>query len=133
GCTLESPHIMRRIARYIHDQRDWPKFQWNKEGLAEHLAIVHHEQGRLMGRMETLGFNVRQEAMLQTLTQDVVKSSEIEGEKLDPKQVRSSIARRLGMDVSGLKSVDLNVEGVVEMMLDATTHYQQPLTKERLS
>jgi Fic family protein len=82
--------------------------------------------------MEALGFNLQQEAVLQTLTTDVLKSSEIEGEKLDAEQVRSSIARRLGMDVGGLKPADRNVEGVVEMMLDATRHFDQPLTDERL-
>ena len=85
-----------------------------------------------MGRMEALGFNLRQEAVLQTLTADVLKSSEIEGEKLDAEQVRSSIARRLGMDIGALKPADRNVEGIVEMMLDATRYYDQPLTAERL-
>ena len=82
--------------------------------------------------MEALGFNLRQEAVLQTLTADVLKSSEIEGEKLDAEQVRSSLARRLGMDIGALKPADRNVEGIVEMMLDATRHYDQPLTAERL-
>jgi len=96
------------------------------------LARVSHEQGRLLGRMEGLGFDLRTEAHLQTLTEDVVKSSEIEGEKLDVEQVRSSIARRLGMDVGGLVAADREVEGVVEMMLDATANNAQPLTTERL-
>src|SRR6516225_1458877 len=82
--------------------------------------------------MEALGFRLQQEAVLETLTKDVLKSSEIEGEKLDAEQVRSSVAKRLGMDVGGLKPADRNVEGVVEMMLDATRHYDQPLTAERL-
>lgn len=82
--------------------------------------------------MQALGFRLRDEAVLVTLTEDVVKSSEIEGEKLDRQEVRSSIARRLGMDVGGLKPADRNVEGVVEMMLDATRNYAQPLTEERL-
>ena len=86
----------------------------------------------LIGHMEALGFNLQQEAVLQTLTADVLKSSEIEGEKLDAEQVRSSIARRLGMDIGGLKPADRHVEGVVEMMLDATRRYDQPLTEERL-
>src|SRR5260370_13294453 len=123
---------MRRMAAYIHNQDDWPRFRWNREGLSGRLASVRHEQGRLLGRMEALGFKLRHEAVLRTLTEDVLKSSEIEGEKLDAKQVRSSIARRLGMDIGGLKAVDRNVEGVVEMMLDATRHYDQPLTSERL-
>lgn len=116
----------------IHNQRDWPQFHWNRERLAERLAVVRHEQGRFLGRMEALGFKLRQEAILKTLTEDVLKSSEIEGEQLDAEQVRSSIARRLGMDIGGLKPVDRSVEGVVEMMLDATGHYEQPLTAERL-
>jgi Fic family protein len=123
---------MRQIVGYIHALPDWPKFSWDREALAEPLARVRHEQGRLLGRMESLGFQFRQEALLRTLTADVIKSSEIEGEKLDAEQVRSSIARRLGMDIGGLKAVDRNVEGVVEMMLDATRHYDQPLTTERL-
>jgi len=83
-------------------------------------AAVRHRQGRLIGRMEGLGFSLRSEAVLQSLTEDVLKSSEIEGEKLDRDQVRSSIARRLGLDRDGLTAADRHVEGVVEMMLDAT-------------
>jgi Fic family protein len=117
---------------YIYELPDWPEFHWDRERLAEPLAAVRHNQGRLIGHMEALGFNLRQEAVLQTLTADVLKSSEIEGEKLDPEQVRSSIARRLGMDIGGLKPADRHVEGVVEMMLDATRNYDQPLRVERL-
>jgi Fic family protein len=117
---------------YIHELRDWPRFTWNRERLAEPLADVRHRQGRLIGHMEALGFNLRREAVLQTLTSDVLKTSEIEGEKLDAEQVRSSIARRLGIDIGALKPADRNVEGIVEMMLDATRHYDQPLTAERL-
>jgi Fic family protein len=117
---------------YIHELAEWAGFHWNKERLAEPLAQVRHCQGVLIGHMGALGFNLRQEAVLQTLTTDVIKSSEIEGERLDPEQVRSSIARRLGMDVGALKPADRNVEGVVEMMLDATRNYNQPLTTERL-
>ncbi len=123
---------MRRISQYIYNHPDWPRFNWDRESLTERLSVVRHEQGRLLGRMEALGFKLRQEAVLKTLTEDVLKSSEIEGEQLDAEQVRSSIARRLGMDIGGLKPVDRNVEGVVEMMLDATGHYEQPLTTERL-
>jgi len=93
---------------------------------------VRHRQGRLIGRMEGLGFQLRTEAVLHTLTEDVLKSSEIEGEKLDRDQVRSSIARRLGIDIGGLTPADRDVEGVVEMMLDATQHYDLPLTSQRL-
>src|SRR3989449_2798500 len=117
---------------YIHELKDWPRFHWSAEKIAEPLASVRHRQGRLIGRMESLGFNLQQEAVLQTLTSDVLKSSEIEGEKLDAAQVRSSIARRLGMDIGALKPADRHVEGVVEMMLDATRKYEQPLTAERL-
>lgn len=117
---------------YIHELKDWPELRWDTDRLAEPLAAVRHRQGRLVGRMESLGFNLRQEAVLQTLTADVLKSSEIEGEKLEADQVRSSIARRLGMDIGALKPADRNVEGVVEMMLDATSHHAQPLTAERL-
>jgi len=98
----------------------------------ESLAAVRHRQGRLLGHMEALGFALRQEAVLKTLTEDVLKSSEIEGEKLDAEQVRSSIARRLGVDIGALKPAGGGVEGVVEMMLDATRRYEQPLTEDRL-
>jgi len=117
---------------YVYELPDWPRFDWNRERLAEPLADVRHRQGRLIGHMEALGFNLRQEAVLKTLTADVLKSSEIEGEKLDADQVRSSIARRLGMDIGALKQADRHVEGIVEMTLDATRHYEQPLTVERL-
>jgi Fic family protein len=117
---------------YIHQREDWPNFRWSADKLAEPLASVRHRQGRLVGHMEALGFGVQQEAVLQTLTTDVLKSSEIEGERLDADQVRSSIARRLGIDIGALRPVDRTVEGVVEMMLDATRQYQQPLTAERL-
>lgn len=122
---------MRRL--YVHEREDWPRFQWDRERIADILADVRHRQGRLTGHMEALGFNLRQEALLTTLTADVLKSSEIEGENLDAEQVRSSIARRLGMDIGALKASDRRVEGVVEMMIDATRHYDQPLTDERLS
>lgn len=120
------------MGRYIHELPDWPNFRWDQEGLAGYLAAIRHEQGRLLGRLEALGFEFRQEALLKTLTEDVVKTSEIEGERLDAEKVRSSIARRLGMDIGALKPVDRDVEGVVEMTLDATRRYQEPLTEERL-
>jgi Fic family protein len=117
---------------YIHEQPEWPQFWWRSEAIAEALAAVRHRQGRLVGRMEALGFPLQQEAVFRTLTADVLKSSEIEGEKLDREQVRSSIARRLGIDIGGLKPADRHVEGVVEMVLDATRRYDRPLTTERL-
>jgi Fic family protein len=117
---------------YIWEQPDWPHFGWNDRRLAGPLAAARHQEGLLLGRMETLGFRLREEASLKALTEDVLKSSEIEGEKLDPAQVRSSIARRLGLDVAGLVPAERRVEGVVEMVLDATQKFEQPLTKERL-
>ncbi len=122
---------MRKIT-YIHQHSDWPRFTWNHEKLGPMLAHVRHRQGRLIGRMEGLGFVNQNEAVLATLTQDVLKSSEIEGEILNPDQVRSSIARRLGIDIAGAIAADRDVEGVVEMMLDATQHFAAPLTHERL-
>ena len=117
---------------YIHELPEWPSFHWDDRRIAATLAAARHAQGRVVGQMEALGFRVREEAVLGTLTEDVLKSSEIEGEKLDADQVRSSIARRLGIDVGGLQPADRHVEGVVEMMLDATQRYGQPLTAERL-
>ena len=117
---------------YLWEQDRWPDLCWDDQVLAKLLARASREQGRLLGKMEGLGFELRSEAHLRTLTEDVVKSSEIEGEKLERDQVRSSIARRLGMDVAGLVPVDRNVEGIVEMMLDATGNYQEALTADRL-
>lgn len=118
--------------RYIHQLKNWPQFDWDQKKLVMLLASVHHNQGRLVGRMEALGFDLRAEATLRTLTLDVIKNSEIENQILDSDQVRSSIARRLGMNIAGLVRSDRNVEGVVEMMLDATQQFDAPLTKERL-
>jgi len=123
---------MRRIGTYIHERPDWPAFTWKPERLAELLGGVRHRQGRLIGRMESLGFQLRAEATLEALTEDVLKSSEIEGEMLDRSQVRSSIARRLGIDIGALTAAERNVEGVVEMMLDATQNFAGPLTRQRL-
>jgi len=118
--------------RYIWEQPEWPRFRWDEPRLARPLADLRHEQGRLLGRMESLGFALRQEAFLRTLTRDVLKTSEIEGEKLDAAQVRSSLARRLGIDIGALTPADRNVEGIVEMTLDATRHFADPLTEDRL-
>lgn len=117
---------------FIHELSDWPAFHWDNARLAAPLAAVRHRQGRLLGRMEALGFALREEAVLRTLTEDVLQSSEIEGEALDREQVRSSIARRLGMDVGALLPADRDVEGVVEMMLDATQQFGAALTEDRL-
>jgi Fic family protein len=120
------------MAIYSHELPDWPKFHWDRQLIADQLSAVRHRQGRLVGRMEALGFPQRNEAQLETLTQDVVKSSEIEGEILNADQVRSSIARRLGIDIGSLTPADRHVEGIVEMMLDATQKFTEPLTAERL-
>ncbi len=120
------------MTKYIYLQKDWPRFTWNDKVLAITLGEVRNLQGRLMGKMHSLGFSLQEEATLTTLTLDILKSSEIEGEKLSRAQVRSSIARHLGMDIAGLVSSARNIEGIVEMTLDATRNYQQPLTEERL-
>ena len=117
---------------YIHQQLDWPYLHWRIDDLADQLADIRYRQGHLLGQMSDLGFALRQQAMLTTLAEEVVKTSEIEGEILDAELVRSSVARRLGLDVGGLDHNDRKVEGAVEMMLDATERYDQPLTKERL-
>jgi Fic family protein len=123
---------MRRIWVFIHERADWPIFRWDHEAITAPLAGVRHRQGWLMGRMEGFGFRLLEEASLATLTQDVLKSSEIEGEILDGAQVRSSIARRLGLDIGPLTPADRRVEGVVEMMLDATRGFCEPMTDHRL-
>ena len=120
------------MTRYIYDLPDWPHFHWGHEALDKKLATVRYRQGELIGRMRALGFHLREEAVLQTLMLDVLKSSEIEGETLDKEQVRSSVARRLGMDAGGLAPASRDIEGVVAMILDATQNYAEPLTKERL-
>ena len=120
------------MAVYIHQLPGWPSFKWNADRLNILLIEVRHQQGKLLGNMQHIGFALQSEATLQTLTLDVLKSGEIEGELLDAEQVRSSIARRLGMDIAGLIPADRNVEGMVEMMLDATQQYNTPLTAERL-
>lgn len=117
---------------YIYQQKKWPEFSWDVSKLASLLASVRHKQGKLTGRMISLGFDLQEEAMLQTITQDVLKTSEIEGEHLNVDQVRSSVARKLGMDIGGSIPADRHVEGVVDMLLDATQHYEGPLNDERL-
>lgn len=117
---------------YIWEQPQWPEWQFDLARLAGRLAEVRHLQGRLIGRMEALGFQLQNEAELSTLTQDIIKTSEIEGEKLPAEQVRSSLAYRLGLNVGALPAVDRHVDGMVEMMLDATHNYARPLTAKRL-
>lgn len=117
---------------FIHEQADWPRFTWDNDALAPVLGVLRYRQGQWVGRMQSLGFEFRQEASLSILTEDVVKSSAIEGEHLHPNEVRSSIARGLGMDVGGLVTSSADVDGVVEMTLDATQYFSKPLTPERL-
>jgi len=117
---------------YIYQQNQWPTFKWNSDEFIGLLSEARHLQGKLFGKMESLGFDLRNEAFLDTLTLDVLKSSEIEGEFLNPDQVRSSVARKLGMEIAGSVESDRDVDGVVEMMLDATQNCFKPLTKERL-
>ena len=117
---------------YIYEQEAWPSFRWNEPAIAAILTGLRHRQGRLLGRMEMLGFALKNEAVLRTLTADVLKTSEIENEYLDAGQVRSSLARRLGIDIGALTPADRDVEGIVEMMLDATQNYAERLTEDRL-
>jgi hypothetical protein len=114
-----------KIMKYIHQLPDWPDFRWDIKKLANLLAQTRHKQGRLLGRMNSLGFEIRTEAGLETLTQNIVKSGEIEGDHLDFTLVRSSLARRLGIDLGGVSPVSRHIDGVVEMMLDATLNYLQ--------
>lgn len=118
--------------KYIWQRSEWPTWQFDSARLAERLSKVTLGRGRLLGNMQALGFKLAEEAVLRALTDDVIKSSEIEGEKLNPESVRSSLARRLGMDIGALAPVDRHVDGVVEMVLDATQRYDQPLTEQRL-
>lgn len=144
-----SPYVLRRIindkannkyirlisfkmSRFIHQLTDWPNFTWTEDTLHPLLMKLRMQQGRLLGKMEALGFDLKTEANLETITQDVIKSSEIEGEILDFQEVRSSVARKLGLEISGLVSSDRHVDGVVEMMIDATQNHASALTKERL-
>ena len=117
---------------YIHEHPDWPNLTWRQDELIELLANVRHQQGILLGRMESLGFDLRQEAELNAVTEGVVKTSEIEGEILNPDEVRSSVASRLGIDIGGMVPIRRDVGGIVDLMIDATAHCEQPLTPERL-
>ncbi|MEM7620473.1 MAG: Fic family protein [Pseudomonadota bacterium] len=117
---------------WIYEHKSWPDFTWDTSALANQLVDIRYRQGRLLGQMEGLGFELKQEASLNTLTNDVVKSSAIEGENLNHEEVRSSIARRLGIEIAGLVPASRDVEGIVEMMLDATQNFAKTLTKERL-
>lgn len=120
------------IVPYIHELSDWPRLRWRDDALQAQLGAVRHRQGRLIGRMEALGIDLQREATLRVLTEDVIRSSEIEGLVLDASQTRSSIARRLGMDVAGLTPSDQNIDGIVDVLVDATQFYDRKLTKRRL-
>jgi len=124
--------ILRRMGYFIHQKDNWPNFTWNLDEFVNLLSETRNLQGRLFGKMESLGFELRDEAFLETLTLDVLKSAEIEGELLNPEQVRSSIAQRLGMEFAGAIMSDRNVDGMVEMMIDATRNCFNPLTADRL-
>ncbi len=117
---------------YIHQHKDWPNFIWEEGKLLKLLTKITQKQGRLIGRMESIGFQLQSEAVLRSITLEVLKSNEIEGELLNADQVRSSVARRLGLDIAGLVPSDRHIDGAVEMMLDATQAYLLPLTKVRL-
>jgi Fic family protein len=117
---------------YLYKKKDWPRFTWNAERLVPHLSAARYQQGLLIGKMRDLGYQLKKEATLAALTEETVKSSAIEGEELDPESVRSSLARRMGLEGGGTRSAGRNVEGIVEMMLDATQKYASPLTEERL-
>lgn len=120
------------MPRYIYQEPDWPDFFWDKEALAELLTKTHYRHGLIMGSMRALGFTLQNETLLNTLTLEIIKSSEIEGEILDPAQVRSSIAHHLQLPLESYTKAANNVEGAVEVMLDATQHFSQPLTEQRL-
>jgi len=117
---------------YIYDNKEWPRFAWDVGLLVAPLSTVRYEQGRLLGKMQELGYPLKKEATLAALTEETIKSSAIEGEELDRESVRSSLARRMGIEAGVSRPTDRNVEGIVEMMLDATRNFASPLTNERL-
>lgn len=129
-CILAA--INAQNMRYLYQNVDWPNFTWNNDLLVSTLSKVRNLQGRLMGKMEAIGFNLRNEALLETLTLDVIKSSEIEGEILNLDQVRSSLAKRLGLDIGALNFSDRNVDGIVDLILDATRNSNEPISSDRL-
>ncbi len=117
---------------FIYQRKNWPNFVWNTESLLSLLGKVHNLQGKIFGQMDAIGFELRSEAELRTLTLDILKTSEIEGEFLNPQQVHSSLARRLVIVISDMIHSERDVDGVVEMMLDVQKRYDEPLTTERL-
>jgi Fic family protein len=120
------------MTTYIYQNKEWPDFTWYDQRIINLLGAVRNLQGRVLGRMDSLGFNYRNEAVLDTMTLDVIKSSEIEGVFLNPEQVRSSVARHLGIDVAGMVESDRNADGIVDIMIDATQEYELPLSVDRL-
>lgn len=117
---------------WIYKHKDWPKFRWNDSKLMTKLAELRYMQGRLLGKIEELGIELKQDACLKIITTDIIKSSAIEGEKLNNDEVRSSVARRLGIDIGGYVPASRDVEGIAEMMIDASQNFNQPLTEQRL-
>lgn len=117
---------------YIYENKEWPFFTWNNDEIISLLANVRKQQGLLLGKMQTLGFEVQNDSTLSTLISDIRESSAIEGENLDTNQIRSSVARKLQLDLNGLVRSDKNIDGIVEMVYDATNYYELPLTKQRL-
>lgn len=124
--------LQKRIAMYLHQRDNWWDFRYDSSAIMNRLAAVRAKQGMLLGKMNSLGFPLQDEAVLTSMALEVIKSSEIEGEILNLNQVRSSLAKRLGFDISTSVPVSRYIEGVVEMMLDATQHYAVPMTDERL-
>ena len=125
-------HRPARTPRYLWQLPDWPNLAFDAAALAAPLAQVHRAQGMLAGRMAELGLAQRDQVTLQVLTQEVITTSAIEGERLDMDAVRSSVARKLGLDIGALAPSDRHVDGVVDVVLDATRNFDQPLTPERL-
>lgn len=120
------------MSTYIHSLKEWPNFAWDLEAIVTLLSTVRNKQGILTGKMDAIGFNLQNEAYLESLSQDVIKTTEIEGQFLDTQQVRSSIARKLGIDIAGLVDSERNVDGIVEMMLEATQNWEGELNEDRL-
>jgi len=118
--------------KYIYKNTDWHSFNWNGERVLKLLSEVKHAQGFLLGKMNSLGFEIKNDALVNVLTENIIKSSEIEGEILNPEQVRSSIARRLGLEITSSIAIERNIEGIVEMMLDATQNFNNPINKGRI-
>ncbi len=132
---MYSPHFLRNIpkaVRYIHQDPGWPKFFWDNAKLLPVLSAVRLRQGRLLGQMGQLGFRFKAEAGLENLTAEVIKSSAIEGTIFDPEAVRSSVARQMGLPTANETSAGREIDGAVEMLLDATQNYKRPLTEDRL-